>query len=573
MTGKGQGGGDCCCGGCHSPPKDPGIPTTAAVMPHQHYCCRCIPKFLCLTITEPEISGYPGDSYSVLLDRVCEEGTAQGTVQYRGQVTTTTGGPLSIAVRLAVEDRLCYLTYQIQETGDSGRKLINHEIPAEDPDCLLGMKTKDCVVFEAEWDLYSGDRLRLSPADTFDISSKIRCAGCSCFCRCICFSVASQAGDGDITIVGSNEKVCVEILETELTNCSGSHRRTLRSARWKRGEWEVLLEGNDRYPPVSRVVEAGEEIPFFPCLLEQILLFPEDNEAHELIIPGFGEDGDLSVVYSWQIGTKIPLRLHWRGVSSSHDSTTLFEIFDWISNSWTPLGSVQGRYGFETANRNFLATLSDRHVGSGTDAGVVRVRVKAVNSVTLLTDFLEITTNSCCELELIPPSTVTPVNEIEKHSLAIHCQDPFKFWQIEDYSGTIWYVAIDCAWCGTTCGTTATSCCPAPVSRILFAEVSIDCAGCGGVFSVPLVSSAGSSIWEGQGTHCSLPFTITLSCTGSGWAISASGAGACSYSGTAASSDCSPFFLMFTGRFGGGIGCCGVGSMDTDVAITISVVE
>jgi hypothetical protein len=36
---------------------------------------------------------------------------------------------------------------------------------------------------------------------------------------------------------------------------------------------------------------------------------------------------------------------------------------------------------------------------------------------------------------------------------------------------------------------------------------------------------------------------------------------------------CDPLYVEFSGRFQGGIGCCGVGSTTTDTSITIVIFE
>jgi len=103
--------------------------------------------------------------------------------------------------------------------------------------------------------------------------------------------------------------------------------------------------------------------------------------------------------------------------------------------------------------------------------------------------------------------------------------------------------------------------------------VTIGCGSCEGTATVPLFSDAAGTIWEGTGTHCNLPLSVSLSCASGFWSISVEGAGACSFADTAGSVDCDPFYLTFAGRFAGGIGCCGVGSVDTDVSISIVVFE
>lgn len=564
MAGKGQGQGGCCCGGCWAPPTDPRAATTADIIEVQQYCCRCIPKYLCATVSE---TGY--DDASVLMTRNCSADYAGDPIQFTGLIRTRTGD-LSLTIRLSVSDGTCLITYEIDETGDNGNRVIDHGEAAAEGDCAAGMTTAACVKFGGEWTLLDARTLVVTPPETFDIAENIRCSGCSCICKCICISVASEAGDGAITIVGSNEVACAVVDTREVTNCAGDKIDEVKYATWTAGDWMVQLDADDTYAPDTRTVVTGTETSFSPCTITQLLRF-YDQETHDIT----AASNSVNLVYEWNIGDKTPLAIRWMGRSHNEGSVVTIEAYNWDSATYETLGTESGVASGSELIRMFNDILDASHVGTGGDAGKVRIRLKADYCTDLSTDLLILKTTSCCELELIPPGTVVPTTTLEKVDLSQEgfCPGVFKFWQFTDEDDTIWYVAIDCAWCGSKCGSVSTECCGRPVSRTLFAEVSIGCGSCEGTAVVPLVSDAGGTLWEGTGTHCGQDLTVSLSCSGGFWSITVEGAGACSFSDTAGSVDCDPFYLTFLGRFAGGIGCCGPGSMDTDVSISIVVFE
>lgn len=564
MAGKGSGQTGCCCGGCWAPPTDPRGATTADIIEVQQYCCRCIPKYLCAIVSE---AGY--DDASVLMTRNCSGDYAGDPIQYSGTIRTR-NGDLTLKVRLSVIYEQCYVTYEIAETGDSGTRLIDHSVTASQYDCAAGMTTEACVNFGGEWTLEDTRTLTISPPHTFDIGSNVRCAGCSCICKCMCISVASQDGDGNITIVGSNENACAVVSVREVTNCAGDKIDELKYATWTAGDWSVQLDGSDTAAPDTRTINAGTETTFAPCTITQILRFVDD-EVHEIA----AVSGTVNVVYEWNIDDKTPLSMRWIGRSHDENSVLTISAYNWTLATYETLGTVNGVATGSDRNRMFNDLLDADNVGTGADLGKVRIRLLADYADDLITDLLIIKTTSCCKLELIPPGSVIPTATLAKVDLSAtgFCPEVFNFWQFEDEAGTLWYVSIDCAWCGGLCGSVSTDCCGRPVSRTLFAEVTIGCGSCEGTATVPLFSDAAGTIWEGTGTHCNLPLNVSLSCAGGFWSISVEGAGACSFADTAGSVDCDPFYLTFAGRFAGGIGCCGVGSVDTDVSISIVVFE
>lgn len=561
MAGKGAGQGKCCCGGCWSPPTDPRAATTADPVEVQAFCCRCIPRFLCWSIGDAY-----GTSYT-LLSRDCsstgEDGQPYtgGPIQFRGNMTVN-GDLRTIVVRLEVDSYgVCSIVWSIAETGDSGSREIDHA------DVYDGVAAA-CYNFGGTWELYDGSTLTLEPPEGFDISSHIACGGCSCICKCLCISVLSQAPDGTVTIVGTNEVVCGVVETASVSNCAGTRTAQVSSGSWTTYEgWQVILPGGAEGPPESCTVSTGTEVSYAPCTLPAILYFA-DEEIHIIN----AASGDVVAVYQWNIEDRTPIRVSWVGYVLGEAATAYFQAYNWSTTAWDALGSQAGQAAAGWKFQRYQ--LGADYVGTGVNEGIVKIRVSAENATSLSTDMLRLQTTRCCKLELLPP--VEPAETLTKCDLSdpSNCPTVFHAWQFEDVDGVLWYVSIDCAWCGSQCGSVFTACCDRPVPRTLFAEVTVDCPSCITTFVVPLLANEAGSIWDGSGLMCTEPFSLSLSCDGTTWHIqTTAGPGACSFSGDATTAECEPLYLVFSGFYAGGIGCCGFGSMDTMVAITIVVFE
>ena len=413
-----------------------------------------------------------------------------------------------------------------------------------------------------------GSTLTLEPPEGFDISSHIACGGCSCICKCLCISVLSQAPDGTVTIVGTNEVVCGVVETASVSNCAGTRTAQVSSGSWTTYEgWQVILPGGAEGPPESCTVSTGTEVSYAPCTLPAILYFA-DEEIHIIN----AASGDVVAVYQWNIEDRTPIRVSWVGYVLGEAATAYFQAYNWSTTAWDALGSQAGQAAAGWKFQRYQ--LGADYVGTGVNEGIVKIRVSAENATSLSTDMLRLQTTRCCKLELLPP--VEPAETLTKCDLSdpSNCPTVFHAWQFEDVDGVLWYVSIDCAWCGSQCGSVFTACCDRPVPRTLFAEVTVDCPSCITTFVVPLLANEAGSIWDGSGLMCTEPFSLSLSCDGTTWHIqTTAGPGACSFSGDATTAECEPLYLVFSGFYAGGIGCCGFGSMDTMVAITIVVFE
>jgi hypothetical protein len=534
----------------------------------QAYCCRCIPRFLCFSITDGYEAGYS------LIERDCTSTDGSGNpypgapIQFRGNLLFQ-GETYTIIVRLEVRYEECWIVWEIEETGDTGERLIDHADQSA-YDCQVGMRTEACVNFGGTWDLYDGREMSLSPPEGLDIATNINCGGCGCVCKCLCLSVLSQAADGTVTIVGSNDVVCAVITETTISNCSGSRTAVERTAEWTVGSWGVILPGGDWAAPATCTVTTGTEVAYAPCNLPAILSFADDAELHQINAAA----GSISATSEWDIDDRLPLRLTWIGYLHNATGTALFDVWNWSSSGWEALGSQAGQAAADDALKIQRFTLNSDHVGTGANLGIVRVRISATSAASLHSDMIRLKTTRCCKIELVAPVESTTTLTKADLSDPTNCPTVFHYWQFTDTGGTNWYVSIDCAWCGGQCGSVSTACCDRPVPRTLFAEVTVACPSCVTTFTVPLFSNEAGSIWDGTAEMCDQPFGLSLSCSGTTWHIqTTAGPGACSFSGDATSVTCDPVYIVFSGFFAGGIGCCGVGSLDTSVAITITVFE
>lgn len=581
----------CCCGGCWESPHD-GATTTAFVSKVQGFCCKCVPKYLCASITPI----YPGtgsgtgtrfttedDATSVLLDKFCPPSqNADTPIQYTGNLNVN-GSLHLVVVRFNVSNNNCVLEWTIDSLDLSGSRLIDPNETGTGSSC---QKIKACVDFGGTWSISANETFSLSVPETLDISKNIKCGTCKCMCKCLCMSVASRSSGGSITIEGSNQIVCATIIEDTFYNCSETEQEVIRTAVWEYDGWKIELSGNDDWPFSDYTVLTGTEQQT-PCEdITKVLRF-NDNEVHTIT----AQSGNVVIEYeSSTVLANVPISFLWMGQSNNSTSATQFQIFNWSLNSWQFVKTVKGRQS-GSANRVVRYTLKANEYGVVDSNNVVKIRIITTNATALKTDLLRLKTTECCALTLTPkPGIVLPggtgtgsstgsgnatsSNSLEPVYLSSpeNCPSVFKFWNFLDAADTEWYVTIDCSWCNNKCGTVATSCCEKPVPRSLVAEVFIDCPTCTSPFSVLLNSTTGS-LWEGVGLHCNQQFNVSFACSGTQWQVSVSGAGACSFFGTANALSCDPLYVVFNGQFGGGIGCCGVGSMDTSVPISITVFQ
>lgn len=554
MPSKGAGAGGCCCNGCHGVPNDnrEGAGALQNVLAIQQYCCRCVPRYLCVTV----------DESSFMIGRNCSTADYSGdAIIFTGSIRIGTSS-YTINVRLGVLYEVCYLSWDIPDLEYSDSKAITHETPADPYVCNDGMASDDCGAgFGGTWEMPNGMQLTISKTDALPIKDAIDCSGCDCICKCMCVSIYSKDTSGSYTVVAQNEVVCGLIVE-EVDSYEGPN---IKYALWEiTGGWKIAIGGQSRWPPHTCVITSGTQtIPAYP--LYSVLQF--NDELYHVL------SGTVDAEYQFGIDYRKPYWLQWVGYLQDETKTATLTIWNWLSSSWDDLFTITGQSSTIDVRRIKRVQLDpDAHVGTGADEGKVKVRVQMPDGGELHSTRLILETDQCCRASLTVPPEVPADPPPEIQLTGSHaCPNPRLFWNFTDDDGVEWTVTTDCAWCNSQCGSVSTTCCERPVPNTLFAEITIDCTCAPTTFVIPLYATTGS-IWDGEGTMCGSPFTVTLSCGSGGWHIRVEGAGACSFEDDAFMPECEPLYLSWAGSYAGGLGCCGPSDLPHISGTTISIV-
>lgn len=561
--------GGCCCGGCRTPPSDPreGAGALQNVIEVQQYCCRCIPKQVCISITEGSTTSH------VLVAKGCGSAAYEGDpIQYRALVTIG-GDEVFINFRLKVIDEQCYIGWDIPDLDLSDQTLIDHTIPADEELCNYGMMSKQCAEFGGEWTVEDPAlTISISDTPTLDLKDLVECAGCSCICKCLCISIYSRnATTGVFTLVGSNDVVCATLSRSTVEGCGNSEfYDTPWIAAWTSNDWTIRL--GDQYDRQISEYEliAGSESVSGTCTVRDAVWIGDRNE-HSIT----GES--IQVVYEWDIEHRTAKSVKWLGRSYDENSVIRFDAWNWVSSQWELVTSVDGRPDSTTINRAMFSNLDADYTGTGVDEGKVKIRLTVHYGDALHTDMIRLVTSECCAFTLTPPESITleSTPAIIPLTGANACPSPNPSWVMTATDDTEWYVSASCSWCGGTCGTSATACCPRPIGNLLFAEVTLGCPTCApATIVVPLSSDGSGAIWDGEVTVCGQTLSLSFSCEGTAWHISAVISGGCNWSGDASSVDCETFTVSFSGTLTGGLGCCGpTGDPNATPSIGITVIE
>lgn len=548
---KGAGQGGCCCGGCRTPPSDPraGAGALEKVIEARQRCCTCIPKQVCISVA------YDGVTTLALVPKGCGDATYEGDpIQYRTTFVMDDES-YTLNFRFSVVDELCYLAWDIPELELSDSTLIDHSDLANPEECNHGMISRQCAHFGESWTVIDPAlEIAINEVDSLDLQDLIECAGCICICNCMCISIYSRnSTTGIFTLVGSNDVVCSTFSREAVSGCGITEfYHTPWIASWVSHGWTISIgDMYDRQISTHTVVSGTESVSG-TCTVRDAVWLGDGNE-HTI------EGESIQVVYEWELEHRIAKSFKWVGRSYDEGSVVRFDAWNWVTSAWDLVTSVGGRPVTTPINRAKVINLAASYTGTGVDEGKVKLRLTAHYATALHTDMLRITTGECCALTLTPPESITLEEPPARIPLTLTnaCPSPNPFWQVTEDDGTEWYISASCSWCGGTCGTVATTCCPRPLGNNLFAEVTLGCPTCAPIpIAVPLVSGGTGAIWSGTVTICSQTLTVTFSCTETGWHINVT-LGTCTYSGTATSVDCDTFTVTFGGILGGGLGCCG----------------
>lgn len=564
---KGTGHGGCCCGGCRTPPTDPraGIGSIQTVVPIQQYCCRCIPKNVCVSVVS-------GDTTTQrLVSRGCDTTPYDGDpIQYTASVMVE-GVSRTINFRFSVRGELCYLTWDIPSLSLFSETLIDHTVDADPMLCNHGMNSQACAEFGDTWEVLSPPlTITISDPPTLDLKDMLECVGCSCICQCMCISIWSQdPTEGLLTRVVANEIVCGELTRYDLSGCGdATFQKTPWSANWTSGGWGISIGDQWERPVQSHTVVSGTESISGTCSVRDATT-KGDGLEHSI------EGETIEVIYEWSLEHRIAKRFKWVGRSYGQSSIVSIEAWNWIDSVWEEISSIQGRPATTDINRANAEILISDYTGTGVDLGIVRIRLTVTGGADLHTDLILIGVSECCSMRLTPPESVELEEDPELIVLNADqgCPSPEPLWQVRDVNDVLWTIAASCSWCGGTCGTNSTECCARPINRILYAEVTIGCATCPNPIGVILNAGLTGAIWTGTTpviVDCT-QLTINFSCSGSTWYIEVQ-SGPCSYAGNATASTCDPFSVDFAGTLANGIGCCPSDPF-ASTSISITVIE
>jgi len=555
MTGKGTGQGGCCCGSCMSPPGDTriGAGSYENVRPVQQYCCRCIPKTICVAVTQA------GVTQTKVVPRYCLDTTYIGDpIQYRTSAEID-GVLRTINIRLIVsgDPKQCYIGWDVVDRSLSGTILIDPEVPATT--CNHNLEPKVCSEFGGTWtvvatvdnELNSDLTIIIGEPPTVEIANVFECAGCNCICKCMCISVWSQI-ENLITIIGSNEIACATTEYLDLAGCGVAAFRQISWLRWVSNGWTITLGERSEWPPYTRTINSGTETITGTCAFADAVWFGSDVNKHTIT------GTNAQIIYDWELDYRVAKSFKWVGLTRDENATLTFDAWNWITSAWVTITTSEGRPATTSIPRAVAPKLTAAYTGTGADKGKVRIRLTTDGSV-IITDMLRVVTSECCALTLTPPEGVTPTTPLARIELTgtNACPDPKPFWTFTDTTGTIWSVAAECSWCDGKCGSGITECCARPLPRFLFAEVMLDCVNCPGAFVIPLDSGgSGSGPWSGSVTWCGMTIDLSFACGGSGWEISGN-VGSCTYSASPAPGSCDPLNVAFSALTSGGLGCCG----------------
>jgi len=568
MVSKGTQGGGCCCGGCHSKPYDPALPTTA-FQPVTAKCCSCIPKAICITADVPGEDTLYRASFSACEGAYDTEGEPilyTGSFEMFGQDGT-------IVIRFVIndEDDYCYLKYEYDALGVSDTILIDHADPSL-TECD-GRHSKQCCEFEFSFDVPAtaygpAFTLAIQPSPVIVVSQNTKCSGCSCLCRDACFGVYTRTSE-DFTYRGDSEIVTGLLTEISAPGCNGGPTQVYGTdIIWERTDgWIVKVPGVIELPVSDHTVNSGtEETPV--CSIAK-LLWSSDGNTHSFT------GGDSSVTYDFSANDQVGIMVKWQGLMHDENAVVEFFAWNWDTEEWDSLGTETGREDTATIVKAVQFPLESYHTD---DDGQIQIKIETDGASEIHHDMLRILLDRCCVLELVPPYGVemTYASHPFRRSLEYPngCPNPAFYWEFTDGT-TDYLINWGCSWCGDQCGSTVGGCCNRPIPRVLAADITMGCTSCPEV-TVMLFEDAGSgNIWNGTAEHCGGTLTVVLTCGGDGvFHILVTGLGGCSFDEDCDTVVCNPIQLEWSGNFDNGIGCCGgtetPPSTSTGILITVT---
>lgn len=114
----------------------------------------------------------------------------------------------------------------------------------------------------------------------------------------------------------------------------------------------------------------------------------DEDSTHELdgVVHSLDDDGGTTdAYYIFDVGGNgVPVSITWIGYAQSQNNLWEFYAWNWGLSAWEQVGSILGTAG--TTERTETFDLTNAHVGTGADVGLVRFRFASIAGSTLATD-------------------------------------------------------------------------------------------------------------------------------------------------------------------------------------------
>lgn len=164
---------DCCCGGCSQTPRDDSI-EFGDLQPIQAWCCGCMPKQVCVTISNAQ-----GDFYGIVdILQPCVPPDDTKTV-WRGEVGVEST-LVDVDFSWEVEDETCYLVFKSGALGETGTNRVEMDQPKRAILCprCQGCPQDKLVPATVDFALAGGTTVKIRPASNTSLSHLERCCDC-----------------------------------------------------------------------------------------------------------------------------------------------------------------------------------------------------------------------------------------------------------------------------------------------------------------------------------------------------------------------------------------------------------
>lgn len=578
-----------CCGGCGIPPRDQNSPLDA-IPSMAMYCCGCIPRAICLSI-----SSNTGDLIKIIAPIDCSPPPDDPEpVMYSVDVPIN-DQMMTFNFRFHIEgspEKLCYFCLDVPGVSGSICVLVDRSYAVDFCSTFRGVWTLNTSSFGNGH--YSSLSVTTSVADNVDLRQcdclaittdcenvfpvgPSGCNGCDCVCRCVCFTVIkldpNDPGVSTEEVCLSEEELCVPVIPYS-NSCGG----VSAIASWTRTDgWTCTISDELRGGAVlsfgSFVLEkgsaSGNPIDVLNCLRNQTLLLTPDIS------------GEIDAEY-WLYSDSSQPQMDLTVWAKTQDWGALVDVlaFNWATSEWGLIGTIDGTDSSAPFLPTTMVLSSDQTDNSGVSGhkGRSAFRFRSSTAARIELGVLIASVPRCCYVFLDPPAEFafnSPPAPIPL-KFPLTCPDLSLYWGLTTTQGVMYGIGVNCQNCGECAGVAAPLCCPEPIPRFLTASATLSCPNGCADFVVPLISSAGTALWDGvlQEVFCGNQIQLSFACIGEGqFSLGGQGAACSLVVLYVVSVSCNPFRVEFSVEFTGGLGCCGPSDPFLTPSGTIVVTE